>query len=66
MDNFVRIFNEVFTLERPNVLKKYFLTEVNVLEVDCREGIEMDVAFRWNFVSCTTKEFNYAENPYVR
>jgi hypothetical protein len=42
------------------------LTEVNVLEVDCREGIEMDVAFRWNFVSCTTKEFNYAENPYVR
>jgi hypothetical protein len=66
--SFVKVFNDVFVKEKPQVCQKYFLTEVNIIELDMamRNENGMTVGFRWNFCSGTTKETNYLNSAYVR
>ena len=68
MQSFVKVFNDVFVKEKPQVCQKYFLTEVNIVELDTRDkhSTEMTVGFRQNFADGTSKELNYFKSPYVR
>jgi len=68
MQSFVKVFNDVFVKEKPQVCQKYFLTEVNIVELDTRDRYctEMAVGFRQNFADATSKELNYLKSPYVR
>lgn len=34
IQSFVKVFNDVFVKEKPQVCQKYFLTEVNICELD--------------------------------
>lgn len=38
MQSFVKVFNDVFVKEKPQICQKYFLTEVGIVELDTREG----------------------------
>ena len=68
MQSFVKVFNDVFVKEKPQVCQKYFLTEVNIVELDTRDknNTEMVIGFRQNFADATSKELNYLKSPYVR
>ena len=68
MQSFVKVYNDVFVKEKPQVCQKYFLTEVNIIELDTRDkhSHQMDVGFRQNFADATSKELNYLQSPYVR
>ena len=68
MQSFVKVFNDVFVKEKPQVCQKYFLTEVNILELNTRDNFstEMSVGFRWNFADGTSKEMDYLQSHYVR
>ena len=57
----------MFVREKPQVCQKYFLTEVNIAELDQRErGLaEMQIGFRWNFAESTSKEVRYMDSPYI-
>lgn len=68
MQSFVKVFNDVFVKEKPQVCHKYYLSEVRILELDTREDTchEMLQGFRWNFAHGTSKEVNYLKSPYMR
>jgi hypothetical protein len=68
MQSFAKVFNDVFVKEKPQVCQKYFLTEVNILELDLRDKYSHEVyqAFRWNFADGSSKEVNYLASPYLR
>jgi hypothetical protein len=53
--------------EKPQICQKYFLTEVNIVELDTRDRHcnEMQVGFNWNFTEGTSKELSYLNSPYV-
>ena len=61
MQSFVKVFNDVFVKEKPQICQKYFLTEVNIVELNLTEknAHEMNVGFRWNFAEGTSKELDY-------
>ena len=67
MQSFVKVFNDVFVKEKPQICQKYYLTEVNVLELDTRDIMrnEINQAYRWNFASGTSKEVNYFNSPFI-
>jgi hypothetical protein len=48
MQSFVKVFNDVFVKEKPQVCQKYYLTEVNIVELDTRDTLFTDfcVGFR--------------------
>lgn len=62
------MFNDVFVKEKPQVCQKYYLTEVNIVELDTKDPYftEMCVAFRQNFADSTSKETNYLNDPFVK
>lgn len=68
MQSFVKVFNDVFVKEKPQVCHKYFLSEVRILELDTRDENchEMHQGFRWNFAHGTSKELNYLKSPFMR
>ena len=68
MQSFVKVFNDVFVKEKPQVCHKYFLSEVRILEMDTRDEFchQMHEGFRWNFAHGTTKEIDYLKSPYMR
>lgn len=37
VNSFVKVFNDVFVREKPQVCQKYFLTEVNIAELEQRD-----------------------------
>lgn len=67
MQSFVKVFNDVFVKEKPQICQKYFLTEVGIVELDTREGNQqMNIGFRWNFADGTSKELDYLQSPYMK
>lgn len=67
MQSFVKVFNDVFVKEKPQICQKYYLTEVDIIELDTRDKNchEMSVGYRWNFASGTSKELNYFNSPFI-
>ena len=70
MSSLSNIYNDVFTHERPSTVQKYFLTEVQIVEMkECMDeeyavlGKTHLVPFRYNFSSGTSKELNYLNIP---
>lgn len=61
------MFNDVFVKEKPQICQKYYLTEVDIIELDTRDikCQEMTVGYRWNFASGTSKELNYFNSPFI-
>ena len=66
MSSLSNIYNDVFTQERPSTVQKYFLTEVQVVEMNqaseddpAEIGVTHTIPFRYNFSSGTSKELNY-------
>ena len=43
MQSFVKVFNDVFVKEKPQVCNKYYLTEVNIVELDTRDPYAIDM-----------------------
>ena len=68
MQSFVKVFNDVFVKEKPQVCQKYYLTEVDIVELNTRDerSHQMNVGFRWNFADGTSKELDYMQSPYIR
>jgi len=74
LNSFSKIYNDVFVLERPVNCQKYFLTEVQVLELNeiCGEAEELSsprsigsesklvMPFRFNFTQGTSREVDYS------
>lgn len=70
MTSLSNIYNDVFTYERPTTVQKYFLTEVQLVEMKesldeepAQHGKTHTVPFRYNFSSGTSKELNYLNVP---
>lgn len=68
MQSFVKVFNDVFVKEKPQVCQKYYLTEVNIVELDTRDPYFTDLClgFRQNFADSTSKETNYLNDPFIK
>ena len=68
MQSFVKVFNDVFVKEKPQICQKYYLTEVNIVELDLsdKNAHEMNVGFRWNFAEGTSKEMDYLASHYIK
>ena len=68
MQSFVKVFNDVFVKEKPQICQKYYLTEVNIVELNTNDRMchEINVGFRWNFAEATSKEMDYLGSPYVK
>ena len=58
----------MFVKEKPQICQKYYLTEVNIVELDTtdRHCTEMIQSFRWNFAEGTSKEMNYLNSHYIK
>ena len=71
MQSFAKIFNDVFVLEKPGSIQKYFLTEVQVVEMkEAPEEAEgkldetHSVPFKFNFANGTSRQVNYLASDY--
>ena len=70
MTSFANIYNDVFTEERPSTVQKYFLTEIQVVEMNEASdddpgipGVTHTIPFKYNFSSGTSKEVKYTNIP---
>ena len=66
LTSFSKIFNDVFVLEKPGNVQKYFLTEVQVVEMneapdelEGRLGETHSIPFYFNFTNGTSRNINY-------
>ena len=62
MQSFAKIYNDVFVLEKPVSVQKYFLTEVQVVEMtESLDGLSnrLQTPFRYNFCLGTSKYVDY-------
>lgn len=73
LSNFAKIFNDVFVLEKPMSVYKYFLTECLVVEMnepfnDCPSDLRdwHSVPFQYNFAQGTSKYVNYYSSVHFR
>jgi len=61
MKAYFKIYNEVFLMEKPIIVQRYFVTEVKVVELNEIGGSTcLQEIFGFNFVQATTKEVNYS------
>ena len=73
LHSFSKIFNDVFVMEKPLNVQKYFLTECMVVEMNEPYDDVSDympetheIAFRFNFATNTSKEVNYSKNVHFQ
>ena len=66
MQCLANIYNDVFTLERPSCVQKYFLTEMQVVEMldagfdePATPGKTHSIPFKYNFSTGTSRELDY-------
>ena len=66
LTSFAKIFNDVFVLEKPGSVQKYFLTEVQVIEMneaheeaEGKLGETHTIPFFFNFANGTSRQVNY-------
>lgn len=58
--SFIKIFNDVFTNERPITVQRYFLTELKVCEFTKNHSFKE--CFSHNFLPRTVREINYSNS----
>lgn len=61
LGSYTKIFNDVFTNEKPDIVKKYYLTEVQVIEltVDSQFQRKLTYPVTFNFANQTTRGLQY-------
>ena len=71
LQSFAKIFNDVFVFEKPGSIQKYFLTEVQVVELmeateeqEGKLGETHNVPFKFNFANGTSRQVNYLSSDY--
>jgi hypothetical protein len=64
MANFNKIYNQVFTQEKPAVVNRYFISEVRVVELLDIENNQTKVRtpFKVKFTLGTTRNINFANS----
>ena len=64
MANFTKIYNQVFTQEKPAVVNRYFISEVRVVELLDIENNQTKVRtpFKVKFTLGTTRNINFANS----
>jgi hypothetical protein len=55
---YIKIYNDVFTKEKPLTYQKYFFCEIAAVEMSPYKD-KLDIIFAYNFVNGTSKVLQY-------
>ena len=66
LNNFAKVYNDVFVREIPSVMAQYALLEIQITElVNMGQKDErFTIPFRYNFANMTSKHCDYIKSPY--